>query len=823
MESIYIWAIDMAYFESCSDIQIEIFSGRNKHTKAGLFSGPLRRQEIDPLIEDDTIRFLFSLDGNTQISKNKFHLTSKAASTLFQYFNHCHMAGVYCRLQDKKLHHVERYIIQSDNLTNRPSLLYDQKDKSLSYCLFEATHFPSVETSRVEITPSPHLYLDAEEKQIRGFLTFLYQGIEVQANSKLEEIKLSTSKVLLRNLRYEREIQQQIYAAGGNPSFKNEVTFNKRFFFSKILPFLQKTELTLYWGARKEKILKAEISCSISYDMDWFSVSGLVTDETNSYDLSKLLRSSRGRTYAELKDGILFLPESLKKISRYTMENGETLVPHKDLWMIHQLAANQQLDSSDYLDRLSNYSEVTLTLGSKWETTLRPYQKNGVAWALNLYQNGFSGCLADDMGLGKTIQAIAFLCARKKHTKSPDLIVSPKIVLFNWINELRRFAPEQRYIVAYGDFDYNNVTEKNVIYLTTYETLLRHSESFSNISYDSVIMDETQSVKNYRTKRYHALKRIHSKFMLALSGTPIENNIVELWSLFNLINPGMLGNRDSFLKTFAPVNEDKKQTERLKKIISPFLLRRTKDAVLKDLPSKEEYHIYCKMEEGQRTLYDALLLGVHNEIDRKPSRYQIKDNAVILQALLYLREACSDPALLPPKLRSSIPCNSCKLELFQEYANRIVPASGKLIVYSLFPRVLRKMESWCQQQNWQTFYIDGTTNNRQQVVEDFEQSAQGVFFISLKAGGLGLNLTSCQYVLIYDPWWNSAAEQQAADRVYRIGQDKPVFIYHFLVENTIEEKIYELQQKKNEISSGVLDGLDQSKGISMEDIYQLLL
>jgi len=785
MESIYIWAIDMTHLDSCSDIQIEIFSGRNKYTKAGLFSGPLRRQEISPLTEDDAIRLLFSLDGNVQTGKNKFHLSFKATLALFQYFERCHMAGIYCRLQDKKLHHVEMFTVKSDNPENQPPLSYNQKSKSLTYYLPETPRCSTTEKERLEIIPIPHLYLDAEEKQIRGFLTFLYQGIEVQANSKLEEINLS-SKVLLRNLRYERKIQQQIYATGGNPSFKNEITFRKKTFFSEILPLLQKTELTLYWGTRKERILKVDISCSISYDIDWFSVSGSVADGKNSYDLSEVLRSSCGRAYMELKDGILFLPELLKKIAHYTTEDGQTHVPRKELWMIHQLAANQHIDSTNYLRRLSNYSEVAFTLSPKWEETLRPYQKKGVAWMSNLYQNGFGGCLADDMGLGKTIQAIAFLCSRTKHTKLPDLIVTPKIVLYNWLNEMRKFAPELKIIVAYGDFDYENFNEDDVIYLTTYETLLRHNESFSSISYDSVIMDETQSVKNYRTKRYQSLKNICARFMLALSGTPIENNIVELWSLFNLLNPGMLGNRASFMKTFAFVNGDKQQTDQLKKIISPFLLRRTKDTVLKDLPPKEESHVYCEMEIEQRSLYDNLLLNIRREIDRRPSRYQIKDNAVILQGLLYLREVCSDPALLPPELRSFAPCNSCKVELFKEYASRIIPSSGKLIVYSLFPRVLKKMESWAQQQKWQTFYIDGTTNDRQQIVEGFERSKQGVFFISLKAGGLGLNLTSCQYVLIYDPWWNSAAEQQAADRVHRIGQDKPVFIYHFLVKDTIE-------------------------------------
>lgn len=825
MGNTHIWEIDMTKPEPNSDVQVEIFSGRDKYTKAGLFSGPLRRQEINPCSEDNAIRFLFSTDSVAQTGKNTFRLSGAAASKLFQYFEQCQMPGVYCRLQDKKRHRVKMFVADRDRQKGQASLIYNSKNGALIYPLPELVTSSiclTPEKSYNVITPSPCLYLNMEEKLVRGFLTFLYKDIEIQANSKLEEISLSTG-FFLRNFRYEREIQQQIYETGGNAGFKNAITFSKKTFFSETLPLLLKTKLMLYWGAHKERISRANISCSISYDMDWFSVSGSVTDGVNHYDLSELLHASRGRAYVQLKEGILFLPEPLKKISHYTIEDGQTRIPHKDLWAIHQLAANQHIDSADYLHRLSNFSEVALTFSPKWEATLRSYQKKGVTWALNLYQNQFGGCLADDMGLGKTVQAIALLCSRKKYTELPDLIVSPKIVLYNWLNELNRFAPNKKFVVAYGDFDYQNIKAENVIYLTTYDTLFRHNEAFSNIGYDTVILDETQAVKNYRTKRYQALKELQAKFMLALSGTPIENNIEELWSLFNLLNPGMLGSHSSFIKEFGSIHTDNHQMERLKKIISPFLLRRTKDAVLNDLPPKEESRIYCEMAEGQRSLYDTLLLSARSEVERKPSRYQIKDNAVILQALLYLREACSDPSLLPPELRSTVPCDSCKLELFQEYAHRIITVSGKVIVYSLFPRVLKKMESWCRIQGWKTFYIDGATNDRQKIVEDFEQATQGVFLISLKAGGLGLNLTSCQYVLIYDPWWNSAVEQQAADRVYRIGQEKPVFIYHLLVKDTIEEKIYELQQKKSVLSFGVLDGLNQPEKLSMEEIYQLLL
>lgn len=821
MDDTYIWAIDLTQPKSSLITQIEIFSGRDRYTKSGLFSGPLRRLEITPFLENDSIRFLFSLDGIVQTGKNHFHLSVSAVSALFGYLNQHHTFGVYCRLEDKKLHRVETFE-WSEHSTNRSSLAYDQKGRVLSCHPPKASSIPAVAETRLTITPESRLYLDSEDKQIRGFLTFVYEGVEIQANSPSEEIGLP-SKVFFRNFQYERALQRQLYTVGGKQSSKNELTFKKKNFFTETLPLLQKTEITLYWGTQKKRISKAAISCSISYDMDWFSVSGSVSDNEDRYDLSELLRASRGRSYVELKDSIMFLPDAFRTLSQYTRQNGQTLVPHKELWSVHQAAANCQIDPSKYLSCLADFSERRVTYGSRWETVLRSYQKAGVAWALGLYQNGFGGCLADDMGLGKTIQAIAFLCCREKKPKYPDLIISPKVVLYNWMTELRKFAPEQEVVLAYGDFDYHSLGEKPVIYITTYDTLIHHNETFASLHYDAVIMDEAQYVKNFRTKRYQAIKSLSVQFMLALSGTPIENNIEELWALFDLFNPGMMGSHRAFMQTFVSATEKGSQIGRLKKMVSPFLLRRTKEDVLKDLPSKEECYVYCEMADAQRTLYDTLLISARKEIECKPSRYQIKDNSVVLQALLRLRETCSDPALLPPALRSTAPCGSCKFELFQEYVDQIVSSFNKVIVYSLFPRVLKRMESWCQRQGWQTFYIDGSTNDRQNIVENFEQSEQGVFLISLKAGGVGLNLTSCQYVLIYDPWWNSAAEQQAADRVYRIGQEKPVFIYHFLVKDTIEEKIYELQRKKMSLSSDVLDGLNQSAGLSMEEIVQLLL
>lgn len=819
MESTYIWIINCDKADSF--VELEIFVGRNKFTKAGLFSGPLRRQEIGVSTDDKMVQFMFSLSNIAQIGKNKFHLPCWEAVCLFEHFQMCSIDSVYCRLSDKKLHHINTFVSSEYTDANIAFCKFDSKSGALSFSRIEAATTAKNTRSIVTVKPVANLYLDSGEKEIRGYLIFSYCGIDIQANSAKETIELS-SQTILRNLLYERNIQEQLYSLEGRQSLRNEIVFPKKQFFSTILPELCATEIALFWGKEKQRVSKSAISCSISYDMDWFFISGEVIGDRSTYKLSDLLRASRGKSYVEIDGEILFLPEELRKLALYPTENDRICVTAKQLTAVNQIADRFKIDPATYLDRFLNFSDCKCTVSSQLDNVLKPYQKTGASWILTLYKNGVGGCLADDMGLGKTAQAIAFISCKERRTELPILIVVPKVVLYNWKNELSRFAPEIKVALAYGEFDYSDIRETNGVYLTTYETLLNHNADFEYTSFDAVILDESQYVKNYKTKRYQAIKKIKSNFILALTGTPIENSVEELWSLFNLLNPGLLGNHSAFMSKFADAHIQKETLETLRKIVSPFILRRTKDAVLDDLPAKQEHYIYCKMDESQRTLYDTLLVAAQNEINEKPSRYVIKDNAAILQALLYLREVCSDPQLLPQNLKSTVPCKSCKFELFKEYASRIMLESGKVIVYSLFPRVLHKLETWCIQQGWNTFYIDGTTNNRQSIVDEFEHSTQGVFLISLKAGGVGLNLVSCQYVFIYEPWWNSAAEQQAANRIYRIGQDKPVFIYHFLVKDTIEEKIHELQKKKEYVSSGILDRLDQPSKVSIEDIYRLL-
>ena len=517
------------------------------------------------------------------------------------------------------------------------------------------------------------------------------------------------------------------------------------------------------------------------------------------------------------------MPDELRKLDGIKNDDGGIKVTLNKLNDVIAIADKFNVIPEDYLSKFMDFSRYEYSIAKSLENTLKPYQKDGIRWIMTLYKNGFGCCLADDMGLGKTLQAISFICCYERNITLPVLVVVPKIVLYNWKNEFNKFAPWLEVVVAYGSFDYSLISENSTIYITTYDVLMNHKGDFEKIKFDSVILDESQFVKNFRTKRYRTIQKINASFLLALTGTPIENNIEELWSLFNLINPGLLGSNAQFMKKYGNVHTDNSRMDILKRIVTPFVLRRTKEEVLIDLPPREEVYVYCEMDYNQRALYDKVLQSAQKELRSQSLRFKIKDNSIVLQALLYLREICSDPQLLPPTLRCDEVSESCKYELFKEYASRVMTESNKLIVYSMFPQTLRKLESWCKKTGWKTFYIDGSISNRQEIVDEFEKANQGIFFISLKAGGVGLNLVSCQYVFIYDPWWNIAAEQQATNRVYRIGQKKPVFIYHFLIKNTIEEKIYELQKVKKKLVDDILNNLNGNFKVSMEDLYKLLM
>lgn len=811
MKNKIIWVL--SFSDECLDI--EVYFCQNKYTKAGLFSGPLRKSSMESTNNDKNFQFFKSLSGVIQVGVNKYKVNNSVCGDLFNYFREKKVDECYWRLKDKKLHHIVSFIpIEQEDFNFK----YNDKTQILYY-EYVPNDNHNVLTRILE--PKVRLYMLQENKNIRVSLFFIYNDIEVAANISEESIATDTGNVF-RNWSFENIIKEKIISLGGTKSFRNEFLFSNNF-FNKVLPALIKEKFDLFWGEGKKAVLKTGIKFSISYDMNWFLISGKVEKNNIEYTLSDILKNTRGKNFAEIDNKIVFLPEEIinKKLS--VSNTGEIRIPHNRLNEIISLGEKINIKPDDYINKILDFHTYSATLPDKIKNIMKKYQNNGVNWILTLYKNEFGCCLADDMGLGKTLQAISFLCCKERNKDMPVLVIVPKTILYNWKKEFEKFAPFKNVIIAYGNYDYSLVGKANSVYITTYETIVFHNDFFSKAKFDVVILDEAQFIKNFRTKRYRAIKNLNTKFFLALTGTPIENNIEELWSLFNLLNPGLLGTHTQFISKFADINTNEYRLQILKKVISRFILRRTKEEVLKELPRKEEIYIYCNMDRKQRTLYNKILLSVQNELKAQPSRFKIKDNTILLQALLYLREVCSDPQLLPYVLRETELCNSCKYELFKEYALKVMSSSNKLIVYGLFPRVLKKMRNWCNIQGWNTFYIDGNISNRQDIVDDFEKATQGIFFISLKAGGVGLNLVSCQYVFMYDPWWNLAAEQQAINRVYRIGQEKPVFIYHFLVKDTIEEKMYNLQKKKDCVINDVLSDVGLYTQFANKELYKLLL
>lgn len=823
MENKLIWVLKFNSTENYLDINL--YTGRNKYTKLGLFSGPLRKSGIEEFSSDSIFRYLYSLESLIQSGKNSFKIHETNIFNLFEKFRIEKLDSVYCQLEDKKLHHVDSFridkvhsklgeFIQENGLG---IILYNHSQEIKNY-----SNIPIIHSILQPFKPKAEIHLLPEGKNIRGFLSFVYDSVIIPSHSSEEKFQLE-STLIFRNLKYEKIIIDLILSIGGKKSIKNEYLFLSKSFFDSILPKLLEKNIKLFWGKEKKVISTSKISCNISYEMNWFSISGEVHTDNYNYTLSELLQKSKGHSFVEIDNGILFLPDELRKLREISNDKGEFKIKLNKLNDVIAIADKFNITPEIYLSKFMNFSPYKCSIPKNLENILKPYQKDGVRWIMTLYKSGFGGCLADDMGLGKTLQAISFICCSERNPTLPVLIIVPKIVLYNWKNEFNKFAPWIKAIIVYGNFDYSKMLENNTIYITTYDTLTNHKSDFEKLKFDSVILDESQFIKNFRTKRYRAIQKIKSSFFLTLTGTPIENNIEELWSLFNLINPGLLGSNRQFIKKYGDVHSNNYKMNIIRKIITPFILRRTKEKVLKDLPPKKEIYVYCEMGNNQKMLYNKLLQSIQKEIKLQPSRFKIKDNSIILQALLYLREVCSDPQLLPPLLRNDEITESCKYELFKEYSSRVMRWSNKLVVYSTFPRTLQKLENWCKKIGWNTFYIDGSISNRQEIVENFEKANQGIFFISLKAGGVGLNLVSCQYVFIYDPWWNTAAEQQATNRIYRIGQKKPVFIYHFLIKNTIEEKIYELQKMKKKLTDDILNSLNENSKFSMKDLYKLLM
>lgn len=581
----------------------------------------------------------------------------------------------------------------------------------------------------------------------------------------------------------------------------------------------------------------------VSSGLDWFDLNGELDFDGVSVSLPDVLQAAKdGKDFIRLSDGSRgMLPEQwLKKYSQLVSlgeVDGDAVrfKPSQAMILDAMLEAQQNVtrdrDFKAYCKKLREFSGIKPKSPPKtFKGELRDYQKDGISWLSFLNEFRLGGCLADDMGLGKTVQVLALLEARRTRrlkadeVRRPSLVVVPKSLIFNWINEAQRFAPQLTVVNHTGLLRHGNELSAADVIITTYGTLRMDIVTIEKLHFDYIILDEAQAIKNSDSQSAKVCRLLQSDHRLAMTGTPIENHLGELWSLFEFLNPGMLGASSAFQRLTSSRDDEERAAalEMISKALRPFLLRRTKTQVLKDLPGKTEQTLFCEMAPKQKKLYNELKKFYQTQLKSKIQEVGLNRAKIhVLEALLRLRQAACHPGLIDPKRSKE---ESGKLEAVLEQMTQVAADGHKALVFSQFTSLLDIVRRRLDKQKIRYAYLDGKTTKRQAVVEQFQSDPScPLFLISLKAGGHGLNLTAADYVFILDPWWNPAVEAQAVDRAHRMGQDRHVFAYRLISKDTVEERILEMQQEKRDLADAVISA-DASliSSLTAEDLTMLL-
>ena len=473
-----------------------------------------------------------------------------------------------------------------------------------------------------------------------------------------------------------------------------------------------------------------------------------------------------------------------------------------------------------YLNRLDSLKSVELN--EKYNSLLREYQKEGINWISHLNTIGLNGILADDMGLGKTLQVLVYLEGYK--TKKPHLIVCPSSLMYNWKNEIHKFNIQMDCICVTGNQmeRKNLIEEKHDLYITTYDYLKRDIEFYLKKKFEYVILDEAQYIKNPKTQNAQSVKSLKCEHRLALTGTPIENSLSELWSIFDFLMPGYLYSLAHFVKQYEKpirIENDEEKQRQLQKLVSPFILRRTKQQVLKDLPDKVEKELWLDFNEEEKKLYLVNLARANDELKKQFELEQV-DSILILALMTRLRQICCDARMVFDNFNYP----TTKMNICLDLIETLKENQKKVLLFSSFTTIFDYMIPELEQRGIKYHIITGQTTKekRAKEVKEFQEDDSDVFLISLKAGGTGLNLTSAQAVIHFDPWWNVSAQNQATDRAYRIGQTKNVLVYQLLIKGSIEEKIFEMQKSKKEMSDIFVEGAKGSiSSLSKTELKEL--
>lgn len=715
------------------------------------------------------------------------------------------------------------------------------------------------------------LFLDQEQKKVTAKLVFIYGNKEInpfapEKNEKQKAAGPKEEEILVRERTAENHLLKLLEEGEFNVQKERcyiEEEDKIYFFLETLLPKLQQeSKLSIYYSDdfKKVKVLKEEDiqgRISLNHGLDLLECS-IAVKNIPKEEIGKLLKSLKEKAkYHRLADGTFL---SLSKEGRGKlfnwfeemelepgdMEQGTLEIPKHRAFEIEGLQEegeeNPFLLDEKFIEFLEDYQKVARTLGSEvpdrkalelpkgLQANLRNYQKRGFQWISTLSNYGFGGILADEMGLGKTLQAISYLLKEKeKGVQGPSILVVPTSLVYNWEDEIQRFSPDLNTLTIRGSKEVRGEKIQRMedydLVLTSYPLLRRDQERYQGQRFHACILDEAQYIKNKSSQSAKAVKSLQGKHRFVLTGTPLENNLTELWSIFDFLIPGYLGSYKHFTEKYQKAPEKKGQASslnRLKRKVEPFILRRLKTDVLQELPQKQEGKILVEMTEEQQKLYRLYLQRIKGEIQEVVEEKGINNSQIqILAGLTRLRQISCHPGVFIEDYQGG----SGKLQALGEILDQGVEGNHRFLVFSQFTGVLKMVREDLEKKGYQPLYLDGSVpmDQRGDLVKTFNKGGTPIFLISLKAGGTGLNLTSADMVIHLDPWWNPAVENQATDRAHRMGQQKMVQVKKLIAKGTIEEKIHQIQEQKKEIIDQVIEkGETMLSKFSKEELLDLL-
>jgi non-specific serine/threonine protein kinase len=700
-------------------------------------------------------------------------------------------------------------------------------------------HMDEELTESKEVEPIPRLYLNEKGRRLEIELRAAYDDYEIQPDDQRTSLLLpvqqdekenrSLLRSVHRNMQQEKRWIDELCETGLETNGFSGGYHPKDSALEWIMEYLPKLadggyeiygEQQLKRYARPKKLTSS--SLSVKSGEQWFELEGDMTfgDTTISMrDIRSVL--IHDKPYVQLNDGSTGeLTEKwirqFKKLRHLMSDDQQTRLPKIAAPAIAELGETvdeytPDFNFEEYAGRLRKFENVEpVDAPEAFNGKLRPYQLAGLSWMRFLHQYGFGGILADDMGLGKTVQVLALLRKMQEEsgTQPKALVIAPRSVLHNWQTETSRFTPDYSTYIHHGTDRIESPDEwpDATLSITTYATMRNDIEMISEKTFDYVVLDESHTIRNPSSKTFRAIRKLSADHRLCLTGTPVQNTTMDLWPQFEFLNPGLLGPQTRFRNEWVKPLEKKNNGEgevgeMLHKMVAPFILRRTKQKVARDLPPLTSSRVDCNMDPAQQQTYEKYRQVYYQLVNESIDEKGVRDSRfTVLEGLTRLRQICCAPQLIEGETGGS-----AKLKHFTERAEELIQEGHRALVFSQFVGFLRRIEEEVKNHGWEYEYLDGQTRNRQERVDRFQSdNSKKLFLISLKAGGEGLNLTAADYVFLMDPWWNPAAERQAMDRTHRIGQEEHVFAYRFVCPGTVEEKILRLQEKKRNLAEKLI-------------------